>query len=466
MTGIVKRNKALSVSPLKSSQTVGAALAFLGLARCLPMLHGSQGCTAFGKVFFVNHFREPIPLQTTAMDQIGAVMGGDDNVVEGLRTICESHDPEIVGLPTTGLTEAEGAHVTRLVAEFRARHPEYDHVVVVPVATPDFKGCLETGFAAAVAALLETVLPKAPARRVGHRPRQVNVLASAGLTPGDIDEVKDLIEAFGLRLVVVPDLSDSLDGHLPDFDYSPLTLGGTPLDEVRTLGDAAATLVIGASMARPADLLAARTGVPDHRFDHLMTLDAVDRLVSILADIAERPVPARVERQRTRLQDAMLDAHFALGFARVAVAADPDLLCGFAHLLVSMGAEVVAAVSPVNAPVFARCPLASVKIGDLEDLESLASGTDADLVIGNSHAVASAERLDRPILRAGFPQHDWLGGFARCWIGYRGIRQGLFDLANLRQSREPGHIAPYRSVFATEDPDVPGTPSQGARRPH
>ncbi|MCG7899539.1 MAG: nitrogenase iron-molybdenum cofactor biosynthesis protein NifN, partial [Candidatus Thiodiazotropha weberae] len=61
MTEIIKRNKALSVSPLKASQTIGAALAFLGFRRAIPMLHGSQGCTAFGKVFFVRHFREPIP---------------------------------------------------------------------------------------------------------------------------------------------------------------------------------------------------------------------------------------------------------------------------------------------------------------------------------------------------------------------------------------------------------------------
>ena len=45
---IVKRNKALAVSPLKASSTLGATLAFLGMERCLPMLHGSQGCTAFG----------------------------------------------------------------------------------------------------------------------------------------------------------------------------------------------------------------------------------------------------------------------------------------------------------------------------------------------------------------------------------------------------------------------------------
>ena len=36
------------------------------------------------------------------------------------------------------------------VKTFRARHPEFDAIPVVPVSTPDFTGSLESGFAAAV----------------------------------------------------------------------------------------------------------------------------------------------------------------------------------------------------------------------------------------------------------------------------------------------------------------------------
>ena len=63
MAEIVRTPKALTVNPLKASQPIGAALAFLGLRDSLPMLHGAQGCTAFGKVFLVRHFREPIPFR-------------------------------------------------------------------------------------------------------------------------------------------------------------------------------------------------------------------------------------------------------------------------------------------------------------------------------------------------------------------------------------------------------------------
>jgi nitrogenase molybdenum-iron protein NifN len=89
MATVLKRSKPLSVDPPKASQPVGGSLACLGFNRAIPILHGSQGCTAFAKVFFVRHFREPIPLQTTAMDQSSSVMGADENVVMGIRTLCE-----------------------------------------------------------------------------------------------------------------------------------------------------------------------------------------------------------------------------------------------------------------------------------------------------------------------------------------------------------------------------------------
>ena len=152
MAEILKRKKALSVNPLKASSTIGAALAFLGFHRSMPMLHGSQGCTAFGKVFFVRHFREPIPLQTSAMDQVSSVMGADDNVTEGLRAICEKSNPSLVGVPTTGLAETQGCDVKMAIGQFRIKYPEYAHIPVVPVTTPDFSGCLESGFADAVKA--------------------------------------------------------------------------------------------------------------------------------------------------------------------------------------------------------------------------------------------------------------------------------------------------------------------------
>lgn len=458
MAEIIKRRKAMAVAPLKSSQPVGATLAFLGVDGAMPLMHGSQGCTAFAKVFFVRHFREPIPLQTTAMEQVSTVLGAEENIVEALRTIATKNKPALIGLCTTGLSETQGADIKRMVKVFRERHPEHAATAVVAVPTPDFTGCLETGYAAAVHAMIEQLVPPAPgiAPHRSDGPAQVNVLAGSLLTPGDVEALKELVESFGLRPVVVPDLSGSLDGHLAPDEFSPLTTGGLVVEEFRNLHRAAATLVVGGSLRKAADLLHERTGVPDYRFASLMGLEAADELVDVLARISGRPVPEKLERQRRQLQDAMLDTHFMLGMRRVAIAADPDQLLAFTQLLRGMGAEVVAAVAPVRTPelVEAAAP-AQVVIGDLEDLENAARDRGAELLIGNSHLGESARRLGLPLLRVGFPQYDYLGGFQRCWIGYRGTRQTLFELANIMLAEHAHHeIEPYRSIYARAGDEV------------
>jgi nitrogenase molybdenum-iron protein NifN len=447
MAEIIKRSKALAVNPLKVSQPVGASLAFLGIHRAIPMMHGSQGCTAFAKVFFVRHFREPIPLQTTAMDHASSVMGADENVIVGLKTIAEKNKPALIGLPTTGLSETQGADIKRLVREFRVQHPEYDNIPVVPVNTPDFTGCLESGFALAVKAIIEYVVPE-DTTKVGRRKKQVNILAGPHLTPGDLEHIKEMVEAFGLRPLVLPDVGDALDGHLTDSAFSPLTVGGTSVGDIAILGESAATLVLGHSLYDAAELLKQRTGVPDYRFDSLMGLDNVDAFVAALAEVSGQPVPERIERQRAQLQDAMVDTHFMLGFAKVAIAGDPDLLFGLSRLVADMGCEVTAAVAPSKSSVLAAVPAVEVKLGDLEDLEQTIKRNGADLIICNSHAADTAHRLGLPLYRAGFPQYDLIGGYQKLWVGYRGTRQTLFDLANLMVSHGHHEMAAYRSIYA------------------
>jgi nitrogenase molybdenum-iron protein NifN len=387
------------------------------------------------------------------MDQVSTVMNADENVIEGLRAVCEKSKPALIGLPTTGLSETQGTDIKRLVKDFYAAHPEFAHIPVVPVNTPDFTGCLESGYALAVKAMLEVLLPlqgegrDGDGLRVGKRKKQVNVLAGSFLTPGDIEHIKELIEAFGLRPLVLPDIADSLDGHLTEMESSPVTVGGTPVSDISSMGESIATLVLGNSLFDAADFLKEKTGVPDYRFNCLMGLDAVDSFVAALAEISGKPVPEKIERQRAQLQDAMVDSHFMLGFARVAIAADPDLLYGFSRLVSEMGCEVVAAVSPARANILQDVSAVQVSIGDLEDLEISSKNNKLQIIISNSHAVESARRLGVPLLRAGFPQYDLLGGYQRLWVGYRGTRQTLFDLANMLVEYGHHETAPYVSIY-------------------
>ncbi len=54
----------------------GGSLCLSRRCRRMPLFHGSQGCTSFALVLLVRHFKETIPLQTTAMDEVATVLGG------------------------------------------------------------------------------------------------------------------------------------------------------------------------------------------------------------------------------------------------------------------------------------------------------------------------------------------------------------------------------------------------------
>lgn len=416
--------KAAAVNPLKMSMPLGASYAFLGMDRCMPVMHGSQGCTSFGLVLLVRHFREAIPLQTTAMNEAMTIMGGYDNVEKGILNIRERTRPDLIGICSTGLTEVQGDDMARHLAEIRRRHPEVSDTALVSVSTPDYAGAFQDGWSKAVGALIETLVEPAGTRRA----RQVNVLPGCHLTPGDIEEVRELIEAFGLKPIVLPDISGSLDGHVAD-EFSATTLGGTGLAEARAMGASVHTLALGEQMRGCAQLLQTRADVPYSVFDRVTGLAATDRLVAELARISGSAVPAKYRRQRSQLVDAMLDAHFFIGGKRIAIGAEPDLLWAIAATLTELGAKVCAAVTTTHSPLLALLPTEEVVIGDLEDLETAAGG--CDLMITHSHGRQAAERLKIPLHRAGMPMFDRLGAGHRVTVGYRGTREFLFEIGNV-----------------------------------
>lgn len=432
---VTTSSKACMVNPLKMSQPVGGALAFMGVKGCMPLLHGSQGCTSFGLVLLVRHFREAIPLQTTAMSEVATVLGGFENVQQAVLNIANRAKPEIIGICSTGVTETKGDDVDGFIKLIRATHPELDHIALVYVSTPDFKGAFQDGWAAVVNQMVETIVERPG---VGVRlNRKINVLPGCHLTPGDIDELRDIIEAFGLRANFLPDLSGSLDGHIPD-EFVPTTLGGIAVTEIRAMGSALATIAIGEQMRGAAITLEHKTGVPYKLFDRLTGLAPCDELMSYLSEIGGTPVPTKYRRQRSQLIDAMLDGHFHFGGKNVAIGAEPDLLWSIASFLTEMGCHISAAVTSTASPMLESVPVDEVLIGDLEDLEQRAS--NADLLVTHSHGRQAAERLDIPLYRLGLPTFDRLGAGHVVSVGYRGTRNTIFEIGNLfmASAHEPG----------------------------
>ena len=426
MAKVTVSQKQCTVNPLKMSQPIGAALAFMGVEGAMPLLHGSQGCTSFGLVLFVRHFREAIPMQTTAMSEVATVLGGFDNVEQAILNIASRAKPGFIGICTTGVAEIKGDDLNGFLKLIRANYPELGHIALVDVSTPDFEGAFQDGWAAAVTRMVEELVD-APTLEM-RLSRRVNILPGCHLTPGDIDELRDIFAAFSLDPFFLPDLSGSLDGHVPA-EFTPTTLGGISLEQIRKMGSACWTVAIGEQMRGAAITLEHRTGVPYKLFDRLTGLGANDELMSFLSRISGVPVPRKYRRLRSQLVDAMLDGHFYFGGKKVAVAAEPDLLAAIAHWLHEMGCEIQAAVSTTGSPALEHIPAKEVVIGDLEDFESRARG--ADLMITHSHGRQAAERLGIPFFRIGIPVFDRLGAGHQVTVGYRGTRDLIFTVGNL-----------------------------------
>ncbi|CAG0951371.1 nitrogenase molybdenum-iron protein beta chain [Methylophilaceae bacterium] len=424
MAAVITNHKSCTVNPLKMSQPIGAALAFMGLNHCLPTLHGSQGCTSFGLVLFVRHFREMIPLQTTAMNEVTTILGGMENIEQAIMNIWNRNKPEILGLASTGLTETKGDDVDAYIRLIRAKHPEIADMAIIYVSTPDYVGAFQDGWNKAVMRIVQEMAAPCEIKQANR----VNVLPGSHLTAGDINEIREIIEAFGLEPVFIPDISGSLDGHIPE-DFTPTTLGGTTLEELRTMGAARATIAIGDQMHAAAIELEMKTGVPYAMFDRLTGLEANDNLMQYLSRLSGRPVPMKYRRQRSQLQDALLDAHFFTGGKKVAIGAEPDMLWSLGSFLAEMGCELTANVTTTHSPMLEKLPAAEVLIGDLEDLETRAK--DCDLLITHSHGRQMVERLHIPFLRMGIPTFDRLGAAHRITVGYRGTRDFAFEIANI-----------------------------------
>ena len=435
MATVVRSKKSCTVNPLKMSQPIGGALAFMGLRAAMPLLHGSQGCTSFGLVLFVRHFREAIPMQTTAMSEVATVLGGYDNVEQAILNIAKRTKPEIIGICSTGVTETKGDDVDGYIKEIRLKHPELDDIALVYVSTPDFKDAFQDGWGKTVAKMVEVLVAKPAADAVKDTAR-VNVLPGCHLTPGDLDELRDILESFGLTPSFLPDISGSLDGHIPD-DFTPTTIGGIPVAEVKTMGEAAWTLAIGEQMRPAAEALEKKAGVPFTLYDRLTGLAVNDALMKELAERTGKPVPRKFRRQRGQLVDAMLDGHFHIGGQKVAIGAEPDLLYAVGSFLAEMGAEIAAAVTTTQSPLLEKIAAEEVVIGDLEDLEERAAG--CDLLITHAHGRQMAERLHLPFFRMGIPTFDRLGAAHLVSVGYRGTRDLIFDVGNMLMavSHEP-----------------------------
>ena len=415
---IRRRDKPLQVNPVKLSQPMGATLAFLGIDRCMPLMHGAQGCTSLTKVYFTRHFCEPIAIQTSAVtDAIAVLDGGDYSIVESVKNITQKVVPSLIGLHTTGLPETKGDDIRGV-----ARQIDFP---LVYVNTPDYEGGLESGWALACKAIIEQLVGQTDE----IDDNKLVLLPHVSLQPIEVEKIKVFIESFGFNVFALPDLSTALDGHLGD-KQAALSSGGIAVDDIRALADAGLVISVGDSMRGCATaLLKKNPSMRHHHFAHLNGLEATDSLVALLLEeTGFSGPPFAVARWRRRLQDAMLDSHFSLGQTRFLVTAEPDHLAAICQSLTEAGGRVALALSPVDSHALDALPADQVLVGDLEDAEQLADAYE--VIIGNGHCEALAHRLHKGLVVRGFPNWEQVGNVLKNDVLYEGGCYLLFEAAN------------------------------------
>lgn len=425
---VKKSNKTVTINPLKVSQTLGGVIALQGFYKAMPIIHGSQGCAAFAKSLMTQHFREPIALQTTALQEMTVIFGSEKNLIKALDTVIAKHDPPIIAVLSTALTDTAGEDIKGTIKEYQKIRKELNRLIV-PISIPDFYGSLESGYSKAVEEIVTAVIcqinENIPQKKINHR---VNFLPGSHLTAGDVMEIKNILSAFGLEVITIPDISTSLAGSIVK-GFSPLTRGGVTIEKLRKkMASSCMTIAVGASMEKAAQKIEEYAGVPYRLFPSLTGLKANDDFFTFCQSLSNQPTPIQYHWERDNLLDCMLDGHFYYSSSKVVLGLEPDHLYALYEFIKELGIEEVGLVSTYHSPILSKIE-SEVIIGDLMDLETMAQ--QADFWISNSHGKQGAKRKGIPFIALGFPIFNQIGSSLVTSVGYRGTTQLLLKIVNI-----------------------------------
>lgn len=141
---------------------LGASIAFRGIENCIPLIHGSQGCSTYIRRYVISHFREPVDIASSNFSESSVIFGGGENLKKALNNLVRQYGPEVIGIATTCLSETMGEDVRLYIDEYRRAMGPAQGPAIVHVSTPGYRGTHMEGYHEAVRAVVEALVQKAP----------------------------------------------------------------------------------------------------------------------------------------------------------------------------------------------------------------------------------------------------------------------------------------------------------------
>ncbi|MDR2820125.1 MAG: nitrogenase molybdenum-iron protein subunit beta [Desulfovibrio sp.] len=416
----VSERSALRINPCKTCQPVGALYAALGVHKCMPHSHGSQGCVSYHRTLLTRHFKEPAIASSSSFTEGASVFGGGSNLRAAVKNIFDVYDPDIIAVHTTCLSETIGDDLNAYILEMTIP----DGKVVVHTNTPSYAGSHVTGYANMLAGFIRYLADP------GTEKNGKTAIFPGFVNPGDIRECNRLLGMLNLSVIMFPDQSGVMDAPMTNV-YAMYPEGGTTIDEIRALGGCERVLALGhLTCEEPAEELKKKCKIPYTLLPLPIGVAATDAFVMAAAEASEN-IPKEIEEERGRLLDLMLDANPYFHDKKVAVYGDPDTVIGLTSFALELGMTPRYVITGTPGEAFTRHVNALLeKFGvadctvkaaaDLFELHQWIKNGPVDLLIGTSYGKQIAKAEDIPLVRAGFPILDRYGHSYMPIVGYQG----------------------------------------------
>ncbi|MFA5384521.1 MAG: nitrogenase molybdenum-iron protein subunit beta [Eubacteriales bacterium] len=425
---IVER-KALVINPAKTCQPIGAILASKGIHNCMPLTHGSQGCSSYLRMLLSRHYREPSIAATSSFTEDTVVFGGRNNLREAIENIIALYRPQVIAISTTCSTETIGDDVVSFMEEIK-QESFFDPLIKVVISnTPSYVGSHITGYDNMVKSMAQIFPVK------GEPNGKLNIIPGF-IEPGDIREIRRLLAVMGVQSIVFPDTTDVFDAPLTPESGGLYPPGGATIPDLEDTANSLGTIALGkCAGSSGALILKGRFGLPAVVGPTPIGIANTDALVMNISRLTGAAIPKELEDERGRVVDMMTDAHPHFHGKRVAVFGDPDLVGGIVSLLVGLGMEPVFALTGTPDKQFISeinqlAPECEAIIGDLFLLHQKIKNKPVDLLIGNSHGKYIARAEDIPLVRAGFPITDRANLHYFPMVGYAGAARLIEIIGN------------------------------------